>query len=207
MKILLSPCSIVLCLFFTFQNLYSQENVKSDFNRMEYGIGIGLNYSGYNQSFESSNLFDGMSLLPAVHIRGAYKFSPKLKLSLGPGISWKGNEVSEPIVGEDLIGVYIDLPLLLHADIYKNLSILGGFEGSYLVQLGNKDSVFPDGKMIYAAKMGVGYSIGNLVELNFSYSHGLTDVFSLEFTNLNGQFIDTGRWKNKVFQLGIVFRQ
>lgn len=200
--------------------------------QLSYGINAGLNRSTWKGdatgSFENladlSNGYITPQARNGFYAGGFVEMPLGGRISLQPGLyySQKGYVLKGSIAGDkfDLLGVsakaelqshYIDVPLLLKAEIAKGLQIYAGPQLSYLVKnnlrmdaglLGfsllktNMDVTENFNKADVGLVGGAGYTFDNGFSINAGYDHGLSRL------DKNGNF----KSYNRTIKIGVGFR-
>lgn len=219
--------SLLIFCFFCASTLQAQRTIKgleqdqpqeesvNDYT-MEYGLGIGIQNTGFSLSNDANGTIadtykNGNNL--SMQLRAAYKINPRIKASLALGFSWRGS-TGDPVlpVNQTLVlrGRYIDVPLQLHVKIIDKLSIHGGLEYSYLLNLTFNDvpsTNFADNRHLLGYRVGIYTTINNLFEIGLNTYSGLNDLNTITLTDELGAVIGENKFRNREFQLSVVMRK
>lgn len=200
--------------------------------QIKYGVGAGMNYSTLKgdamSNFENlTELTNGViTTSPKVgfHAGGFIEMPLGANISLSPGIyySQKGYTLRGNLAADklDFLGVaakaelqshYIDIPVLLKAEVAKGLQLYAGPQVSYLVKnnlkmdaglLGfsllntNVDVTDQFNKADFAITGGASYTFDNGFSINAGYDHGLSRL------DRNSNF----KSYNRNFKVGIGYK-
>ena len=200
--------------------------------QLSYGINAGLNHSSWKgDAVGSIEILAGLSngyISPqarnGIYAGGFIEMPLGGIFSLQPGVyySQKGYTLKGSIAGDkfDFLGVsakaelqshYIDVPLLLKAEVAKGLQLYAGPQLSYLVKnnlrmdaglLGfsllrtNMDVTSYFNKADVAVTGGASYTFDNGFSINAGYDHGLSRL------DKNSQF----KSYNRTVKVGVGFR-
>ncbi len=107
---------------------------------------------------------------------------------------------------------YISLPILLSYKWNKKFSIQLGPELNYKILVTstihpylNKDDLY--NKFDFATDLGIAYHLTDKVGIEIRYSYGLNDLITIDFTDEDGNLIETKHFgNNQVVQLGVKYR-
>jgi len=200
--------------------------------QLKYGVNAGLNHSTWKGdavgSFENiidlSNGYITPQARNGFYAGGFVEMPLGGRISLQPGVyySQKGYTLKGSIAGDkfDFLGVnakaqlqshYIDVPLLLKAEVAKGLQVYAGPQLSYLVKnnlkmdaglLGfsllntNMDITENFNRADVALTGGASYTFENGFSINAGYDHGLSRL------DKNNNF----KSYNRTFKVGVGFR-
>lgn len=200
--------------------------------QIKYGVGAGMNYStlkgdamgSFQNLTELTNGIITTSPKVGFHAGGFIELPLGEKLSLSPGVyySQKGYTLRGNLAADklDFLGVqakaelqshYIDMPVLLKAEVARGLQLYAGPQVSYLLKnnlkmdaglLGfsilntNVDVTNQFNKADFAVSGGASYTFDNGFSINAGYDHGLSRL------DKNSHF----KSYNRNFKVGIGYR-
>jgi hypothetical protein len=213
----LTLVGLLLCCFFitTAQVTNTKEEVPK---KMKYGIGMALNYSEYSTrtippEFQGvvSDFYEplvGFSLISSAE----RTLNSKFKLTIRPEIAFigSGNRNFE----NEFRQVNVNLPLTIHYNLFNSFYVQGGVAGQFVAGWGIEgpqgfdDAIdVLDNRLLASVHLGVSYVISDWVDVGFTYNNGLTSLFNVTWTDINGNPLGESGTTNNYFQLAVIVRQ
>ena len=118
--------------------------------------------------------------------------------------SFEGAEFEDAILGRQTVNIdYLNLPILLRAKLISALYIEIGVEPGVIINKDNGGSnAMIDKSVEFGALAGVALRIGERLEVNARYIHGLTDLIESPFMDANGNPIGSGAGRARLWQIG-----
>jgi len=203
--------NLLLCFFLFFASV----SFLLGQSKFEFGIGIAINHSKINEDIKTQfgpgeNGNKGIRLL-GLSTRIGYKFSDRVHLNSGAGISWLGSLRKD--LSARVVASTFELPIQLEWNPWKHFQISSGPTYNYIIGIdseveGEKFDRLPAIKSRH--QIGLRHSISysyELIELTLGYTHYMTDLFNQELTDVNGNSIGTLVSKLQNIQIGIIVRR
>lgn len=190
--------------------------------KLEYGISFSLNHSNLHFNLNSMDAVPSSEgglyapkFNPGVGLRLGYKINERIKFTVNPGVNWLSAQHNNDLEAVNIVrGTYFNIPLLLHFNILKNVSLFGGMTYDRLLNLdltyfgedfsGTERAT---NRNLFSTQAGIAFEVGQLVELGLSYNYGLTGMSRLIFDHTYLNAYENGRLSNRYLQFKIVFRK
>ena len=170
----------------------------------QLGLGIkgGSNISNIKE-FGPSKSFD-WNILTSFYI-GAfadYALSDRLSVRAEGIYSFEGGEF------EDAGGIrkveinYINLPILLRLDLIHGIFLDAGIEPGIVLE---KDDFYVDKDTEFGVLFGGGFQLGDRWSFNLRYVQGISSIYDINNTDVNGDPIGETNGKTRLWQVGAEF--
>lgn len=170
--------------------------------QLKIGLKGGANFS-YITEKGSGKIFDWDALTS--YYGGAfveYELNDRLSVRGEAIYSFEGAEF------EDAGGIrkveinYINLPLLLRLNIIHGIFIDAGIEPGVVVE---KNDFYIDKDTELGFILGGGFKMGERWVFNLRYIQGISNVYEIRATDVNGNLIGDVKGRNRLWQIGAEF--
>jgi hypothetical protein len=146
-----------------------------------------------------------------------YRSSSFWGVSVLPGYIQKGSSSESGFAGETTRGRsqlhYINLPILVDLHFFNKFCFSIGPEFGYLLKANGKGDGFNndiswqyDNKFELAIQGALTYNVWGGFDIGANYSHGLTNISSINYTDNNGDPLGTMKTYNQYGQLFVRFK-
>ncbi len=201
MKDTIKPIVLVL-------TILSFSVVLSAQSKFEFSFGLGQNYSTIVPDLEKINGItiqkDEYIFAPALIAQLGYKLTSKSKLVTRQTTQWVGGKIFGTEIYRTL---NIRMPFQYHLEVLPNLRLLTGVSFSLLYDSQSSNVFFPrNNKFLAGYTGGITYTFKEKFELALSYNKDFSSFFEIDFTDAQGNIIDSSKNRIQYFQLAILYK-
>lgn len=186
------------------------------FAQFSFGLEAGVNLSNIHIKEPADinvELDEGYQYKPGFDagVFAAWQTGEHFRLQSGLLYSRKGTsvDVNTDQQNNEFDLHYLTVPLLAKYQVLRPLWLSGGVDVGYLI---SSVATYPHDKVDiteiwtrgdFGVRMGVTWQVADRLQVNLDYRHGLTNIGSVIYTDVNGDDLDIPRSTNRSFLLSL----
>ena len=179
-------------------------------NRFNIDVGVATNYSIYLEDISDvSSPLAQRGLTPMLNyafgVKGRFQPDANKSFSIGVSLSELG---AKGVDGYFEKGTYLQIPIEWKNKIGGTVDFLIGISYDFALQykyVAEESFFFLETRHFFTPRIGAGFRSAHGIGFDLSYNYSLQNLYELNFTDMNGQFVGSSSTRFSYIQLMISY--